>query len=125
MLAAQVFGPDPDLLTRKVQGPGLQEEFSEGLTGEFGNLQFTGLAVKIFKPECLRTEALSFYLESSRHPASACACGHRSLGSLTPPRSLNTKHSISYFPMTVMKYCDQKEHIKGSLFGSQIQRRGP
>lgn len=79
MLAAQVFGPDPDLLTPKVQGHGLQEEFSEGLTGEFENLQLTGLIAKIFKPECRRVEARFFYLESSRHPASVCACGHRRL----------------------------------------------
>lgn len=25
--------------------------------------------------------------------------------------------------MTVMNYYDQKEHVKGSLFGLQIQRR--
>lgn len=90
MLAAQVFGPDPDLLTRKVQGSGLQEDFSEGLTGEFGNSQLTGLTAKIFKPECRRIEALSLYLESSRHPASACACGHRSLEASLP-------HGVSYF----------------------------
>lgn len=93
MLASQVFGPDPDLLTRKVQGPGLQEEFSEGLTGEFGNLQLTGRTAKIFKPECRRIEARFFYLKSSRHPASVCACGYRSLEATLP-------HGVSYFLKT-------------------------
>lgn len=35
----QVFGPDPDLMTQKVQRPGLLEEFSEGITGDLDMLK--------------------------------------------------------------------------------------